>query len=96
MRVLTKAEMIAVAEDLQGTCRSIAQAIECVTDGELTDEDDVVNYKDFYATIDNNVFECAECGWWCESGDYADIQPDPANGDICTDCGKNHDDEEDE
>lgn len=93
MRDLTEAEMLAVAEDLQGTCRTIDQAIECVTDGELEDRDEILNERDLCAVIDNNVFECAECGWWCETGDYADVQ-DNVNGDICTDCGKSHEDED--
>lgn len=92
MRVLTKEEMQAIAEDLVGTPQSIESAFQNVIEDEDVDLfRDVVNDKELYETIDNVTFECVECGWWCEAGDYADYQPDPTNGDVCTDCGGSKD-----
>lgn len=45
-----------------------------MTDDDLTDDD--------YAAIDNCIFYCCNCGWWCESSEGTEL-----NGEqVCTDC----------
>lgn len=46
------------ASQLQGTCKSIP---------ELGEEfEALLNDDAFCARLDELVFECEECGWWCE------------------------------
>lgn len=40
--------------------------------------------------LDGLVFQCAECGWWCEAGE-ANENPD-GDGDLCDDCAPEEDD----
>lgn len=59
---------------LQGTCTMVDENLpEGMTVLDLTDED--------YATIDNEIFLCDECGWWCENSE----QNSEGNG-LCNDC----------
>jgi hypothetical protein len=62
-------------EDLQGTCSSIDDHLpEGMNWENLTDED--------HEAIDNEIFLCAECGWWCEACESND-----KDGEIvCDDC----------
>lgn len=62
------------AEELQGSARSL--------DDVMTEEqrDDV----DVMRLLDELVFECPECGWWCEIAE----QTDDGRCDDCNpDCG---------
>ena len=52
-------------EDLQGTCHSINDHLP---DG--MDEDDLT--MDELDHIDQEIFLCAECGWWCEVSESND------------------------
>lgn len=65
-----------VVKRLQGTCLSdVEQTLEDIYEEDPTQ---LGNYdfnnmpKEFYAYIDNCIFLCAVCGWWCEAGDYAE------------------------
>ena len=100
MLVLTQKEIEEIAYDLQGTCKSIDQAICDVVDQRHTSEriydlSEVSNWKELCAHVDNVVFECACCGWWCETGDYAEVQDNP-NGDVCSDCGPDEEEGEED
>lgn len=78
----------AVAEDLQGTCmKDVQSSAESLIDFypkfkgmtvEDVDEDAVMLL----------VFECADCGWWCETGDCGDEETD--NGAVCGDCWRDN------
>lgn len=47
-----------IIEQLRGTCKSIH---------ELDDDDEALfERSDFCAYIDQQIFLCTECGWWCE------------------------------
>ena len=59
-------------EALQGTCYSLD------TDG-LT--------EDQLGQIDDQIFLCAECGWWCEAGDYNQEACEATGEDFCSECG---------
>ena len=97
---LTQAEIKEIVEDLQGTCKSLDQAICDVVDQRVGNDriyglEGVVNWTQLCSYLDDRLFLCAKCGWWCEAGDYAEHQPDPDNGDICSDCGEDYEGEED-
>lgn len=58
-----------LAARLQGTCENAADEIEGLTDDELIE-------------LDNLVFCCTGCSWWCEIGEAVES----SDGDICQDC----------
>ncbi len=64
-------------EDLQGTCSTIEDHLpEGMDWNDLTTED--------HEAIDNEIFLCAECGWWyevCQSNDRDDEN-------VCDDCNE--------
>ena len=72
-----------IAYDLQGTCRSLAEIAESneVDIDELSSEEEDL----LYSVVDNITFECSCCGWWCEVGDWIDVD----NGEnVCTQCAR--------
>ena len=75
-----------IIDTLQGTCTETLQsAIE--THYPEMSEDDLTS--DDHNDIDNEIFECAECGWWCEQCQSTDKDGEP----VCDDC--NPENEED-
>lgn len=72
-----------IVETLQGTCmETLESAIQ--THYPDMDEDDLTS--DDYDYIDNEVFRCECCGWWCESSEQTETNE-------CRGC--NPEDEED-
>lgn len=84
-----------VERSVQGTCESLQSHFNSCADyykynfefEDLTYEEEleVIKY------VEERHFECAQCGWWCETGDWAENQPNDSNGDICTSCGAEND-----
>ena len=68
-----------LADNLQGTCKSIDDGLR-----DIDREDDELTI-DEHRELDGLVFECAECGWWCEAGE-ANENPDGSGEDLCDDC----------
>jgi hypothetical protein len=69
-------------DDLQGTCTSINDHLpEGMDDMDLTSED--------HDVIDNQIFLCETCGWWCEISE----QDEDGN---CQDCHEASEEDEDE
>lgn len=64
-----------VADDLRGTCRTLAEVLE------WHDAVHIEDNADFCSGIDDLVFCCSECGWWCETSEMED--PDSWR---CADC----------
>ena len=67
----------AIIEDLKGTCRSMSDACNsygCEFDDLTTEE---------LEDLDNEIFCCDTCGWWCEISDMCD---DGENN--CRDCAE--------
>lgn len=66
---------------LQGTTNTLDDGMETLYSGmdfeELTEED--------HDQIDNQIFECEVCGWWCEISEQHEGEE---NG-ICDDCFNN-------
>ncbi len=63
-------------EDLQGTTSTINDHLP---DG--MDENDLTS--DDHDAIDNAIFYCSCCGWWCEISEMADTDEIDQ---ICEDC----------
>jgi len=81
--MIEKEVLDAIAENLRG---------QCVHDIEFFCEERGINYDDLTLEdlqyIDNIVFCCAGCGWWCEIGDVADGDQQEL---YCSDCGEDDD-----
>lgn len=74
---LTPAQRNELIDDLRGTCQTIDSALDKMlvpmTEDDLTPGD--------HAAIDDQIFECESCGWWCEQGEQAE-----GHDDTCSDC----------
>lgn len=69
-----------VAAHLTGTCISLQTAIESVLDeDDWALEDDL----EFCLAIDDRVFCCSVCEWWCENSEMA---REDGQGFICFEC----------
>jgi C4-type Zn-finger protein len=71
------------AEQLQGTCQSLASL-------NLEDAED---NQTFCNRLDELVFCCEQCGWWCEQSEMANRKDEEW---ICTDCTGDEDLAEDD
>lgn len=67
------------AEAATGSCMSI-QEVLCHIDQENFDDLDLD-----WDLIDNLTFNCVCCGWWCEAGDWSNIEEE-ANENVCREC----------
>jgi hypothetical protein len=74
-------KMLLVAEDLQGTCQRLEDAL---TRQFAPDEEDVD--IELLRVLDDQVMECEGCQWWCEISDLNDEQ-------VCSDCAPEEDDD---
>ena len=76
MTIKTPTEMAdEAAASLIGTCQSIASLGEEYKTLEMNGE--------FCARLDEQVFECTQCGWWCGQEEMAD------NDDwVCQECAE--------
>lgn len=69
-----------VAQSLQGTCKSLHEAL---AENQLEHlEDDA----EFLKGLDNEVFCCSQCDWWCELNEMSE-----EHDGICTDCQPDED-----
>jgi len=63
--------------DLSGTCSTIEEHLpEGMEEDDLTPED--------YSAIDDQIFKCATCSWWCEIQEAVDDHGE----DVCQDCSE--------
>jgi hypothetical protein len=76
-----------LVDHLQGTCKDLNAGCEELLEHELCD---YVNELEACNYIDERIFNCAQCGWWCEAGDWVPYEAliNPGDGDICMDCGR--------
>lgn len=90
MAVLTRDQMDEVIYHLQGTCLSIDEGImQVLGDEGIECMSDIENEMEFCGLIDEQIFMCSKCGWWCEAGDWiTDEHPDwdPCE-ETCSSCG---------
>ena len=64
-----------IVSQLTGSCQDVQSALH---DGE--DEYDPVLVE----VLDDNIFNCAVCGWWCENEEMSDDEDGPK----CNDCAE--------
>jgi REP element-mobilizing transposase RayT len=87
---LTTEEIDQIIDFLQGSCNSLDVAIElCIEEDGVHGLSDIQNDMELFNRIDHSIFECSQCGWWCENGDWiTEEHPnyDP-NAETCTQCG---------
>lgn len=67
-----------IVEHLQGTCLSLNSAL---TESEQND-------NELLLAIEQEIFLCAQCGWWCEVGE---AKAGDGEEDICEDCYEEND-----
>jgi len=77
-------------EAAQGTCMNSDEVINFIN--EFDDDLDFEISEDMleWDIINDQIFVCGECGWWCEVGDWID-ESHPKfemTNDICTSCGE--------
>ena len=89
MRDLTRAEISTLYNDLVGTCDDIDKHLEQF---EATLED---LSPDTLSEIDQLMFCCDNCGWWCEASEASSDEPEAGDDEfmiretdeiICKDC----------
>ena len=86
MKITTRPEDFDVQkliDYLQGTCNSLSDGIETIYPG----MDDMDLIQEDYDTMDNQIFHCETCGWWCESHEQQE------SGE-CEDCAVEEDEDE--
>ena len=66
-----------IVDELLGSC----QSLDDVLDGHFIEIDDL-SMKDL-GYIDDAIFNCDYCGWWCE---LSEISIDIEDGQVCMDC----------
>lgn len=86
MRKLTQDEIYELIHYLQGTCMSLDNALEQLFE---LDTCEVENEIQMCNILDDAIFNCSRCGWWCEAGDWiTEEDPNYVDGEeICTQCG---------
>ena len=73
-------KLMEIIEYTRGTCQSLDEVLEKFDESfdELTMEDAEI--------IDENIFCCGNCGWWCETSEMADDWEDHHDEPCCEDC----------
>lgn len=69
---ISKERIEEIIETLAGTCTYI---------GDVCSIEEMAD-KDLWASIDDAIFECDRCGWWCEISGQSDMDGEM----ICEDC----------
>ena len=78
-RMLSDEQVGQLAEELRGTVGTVDTAAEHLFDlseDELTLED--------CRALDDQVFLCTTCGWWCETSELC--EDDDTGENVCQDC----------
>lgn len=69
---VNQARVDEVVNYLQGSCQDM--------DDVATEEER--NDPEFCRAVDDHIFCCDTCGWWCEIGEQSEAEDDQ----ICDDC----------
>jgi hypothetical protein len=59
--------------DLQGTCNGLDSFLE------QHNAEDLIDYMPFLEYLDQHIFLCDGCGWWCELSEMSDEE-------VCSQC----------
>jgi len=80
---VTEEQLTEIIDYLQGTCKSLEEGISAILDIECENADEYLTLEQFYY-IDEHIFLCDTCGWWCEVGDFSANDEDYM---VCSECG---------
>jgi hypothetical protein len=78
-----------LASILQGTCMSLDGGLQDLLDDGNADED--ILSTQHRSELDNLVFLCPQCGWWCET---SEANESDTGEDLCDDCTEENNEEE--
>lgn len=84
--MITVAQRTELIDDLTGSCMSLAEALATF---DLTEDD--LALSDHQA-IDEQIFCCDDCGWWCGVEEMND-QSEALGGQYCTQCRPDEEEE---
>lgn len=82
-------DMEKVIEALQGTCKPLEYGIQAAL-GDDTEVDELTEEQ--LSHLDQEIFLCDTCGWWCEIA----VSNDDNGDNVCDDCYEDEEEEEDE
>ena len=82
MKELTPLVAHCIIDELQGTCKTIEE----ICDYYEVDPDEFLDK--FASELDEQIFNCDRCGWWCEVGDYGNSEDGMS---ICSNCEEDAD-----
>lgn len=86
--IVTDEQIEQIIQYLQGTCMNTVDSalneLFSLSESDLTEEQ--------MEHIDQELFNCDVCGWWCESSENAGTDGE----NVCNDCSEDEEDEEDE
>lgn len=80
-RKFTNSQLEELIQSLSGSSDTLSGAIEELFGSDFS-EDDLTD--DDHNYIDNQIFLCTECGWWCEIHEESEECLDGER--ICKDC----------
>jgi hypothetical protein len=70
-----------IIDSLRGTCDTLYSALEYYNALYLEDNLQFLQY------LDNQIFLCDACGWWCEISEESGVSDTEF---ICYDCAREH------
>ena len=79
-RRINDAEMEELIEYLQGSCNTLDDGLEALFNGEVAELS-----EEGHAILDERIFNCTECGWWCAQEENAAEEGEEW---ICKDCAE--------
>jgi len=77
-------KMNELVEYLQGSCKSLEDGLRTVLDDDGADMNSM-SLEDC-RELDDKIFNCEICNWWCDVGNTSSKQPDDDDRLICTQC----------
>jgi hypothetical protein len=85
---LTQHQIEELCDYLRGTTNSFDDGMDAIGLPDVSlDELD----REVLDEIDQSVFECSVCGWWCDTDELADDEDD----NVCLECHPENEDEGD-
>jgi hypothetical protein len=69
-----------IVYDLQGTCNTLYGVLNHHEAEHLENNEQFLNY------VDQHIFLCDTCGWWCEVSELSENE----QFNECTDCNEDH------
>lgn len=81
-----------IIDYLQGSCKTMQDGITGITEDDNLSEEDITDEQ--MAHIDQEIFLCTDCGWWCEISEETKSVNDSELG--CRDCNPDEDEEDED